>query len=105
MTLAEHTRRIQMRRSACPAGGFGPVLERFAPAEREPASHLRRSLRLEPCLRLIRGRPASAVLYRMDLPDESLPDHPRPWGLRTLRLRGRCLQATKTALRLGLGRC
>jgi len=21
----------------------------------------------------------------MDLPDGSLPDHPRPWGLRTLR--------------------
>jgi hypothetical protein len=70
---------------------FGTVLVRFAPAEREPASPLHPSLRLEPCLRLIRGRPASAVLYRMDL-----PDHPRPWGLRTLRLRaGRCPQAAK----------
>lgn len=81
------SRRIQMRRPSCPAGGFGPVLVRFAPAERKPGPPLRPSLRLEPCLRLIRGRSASALLYRKDL-----PDHPCPWGLRNLRLRERQLQ-------------
>ncbi len=81
------SQRIQMRRPSSPADGFGPDLERFASAEREPASPLRPSLRREPCLRLIRGRPASAVIYRMDL-----PDHPCPWGLRNRRLRGRQLQ-------------
>ena len=49
--VAEHIAADQDAQVFQPCWRFGPVLERFAPAEREPASQLRPSLRLEPCLR------------------------------------------------------